>query len=357
MRSGTERPNPLLALALALFIIVSLGWLLYVGRPIILPIVTAFFAVYVMQSISETMHRQPVLRVLPLPLLRLIILVVFSALIVGIAIMTAATIREIATVAPVYEANLDTLLEQIAARFGLDRQMLWDELRAVTIDAFDLHVMILSLLGGFTNVSAAVFLIVIYAAFLMAERSSFQKKIVAVFSERGQVEQAMEVLSTMNARVSDYLVIKTLINIALGLISFVVLAFYGVDFALFWAVMIGLLNYIPYIGSYFGVFFPVMLSVAQFASLLITLSLMVFLIAAQVVIGNYVEPRLIGRQVNLSPVVVLVALSVWGALWGIPGAILAVPMTSVMAIILGSFEGTRFIAVLLADQIDEPVRT
>jgi predicted PurR-regulated permease PerM len=83
------------------------------------------------------------------------------------------------------------------------------------------------------------------------------------------------------------------------------------------------------------------------------LSLSAFLITVQFLLGNYVEPRFVGRQVNLSPLVVLVALSVWTALWGIPGAILAVPMTSVVAIVLSSFDSTRFIAVLLAERIEE----
>jgi len=107
------------------------------------------------------------------------------------------------------------------------------------------------------------------------------------------------------------------------------------------------------VGSLLGVLFPVVLSFAQFVSLPLTLSLSAFLITVQFLLGNYVEPRFVGRQVNLSPLVVLVALSVWTALWGIPGAILAVPMTSVVAIVLSSFDSTRFIAVLLAERIEE----
>ncbi|MEP1929776.1 MAG: AI-2E family transporter, partial [Roseibium sp.] len=168
-----------------------------------------------------------------------------------------------------------------------------------------------------------------------------------------KAKRAMDVIREINTRISDYLAMKTLINVILGGISFVILYAHGTDFALFWAVMIGLLNYIPYVGAYIGVFFPVVLSLAQFGSLPVTLSLAAFLTGAQVILGNIVEPRFIGRQVNLSPVVVLIALSVWTALWGISGAILAVPMTSVMAIILGSFGTTRFLAVLLADQVDE----
>jgi predicted PurR-regulated permease PerM len=142
--------------------------------------------------------------------------------------------------------------------------------------------------------------------------------------------------------------VKTLINVILAATSFVILWAMGVDFAVFWAVVIGLFNYIPYVGSIVGVMLPVVLSLAQFASPGTTALLAGLLIAAQTYVGNLLEPRLIGRQLNLSPFVVLVALSVWSAMWGLPGAILAIPMTSMLVIICGAFAPTRFVAVLLA---------
>jgi predicted PurR-regulated permease PerM len=95
---------------------------------------------------------------------------------------------------------------------------------------------------------------------------------------------------------------------------------------------------------------PVVLSLAQFVSFGTTAVLAGLLMAAQTWVGNILEPRMIGRQLNLSPFVVLVALSVRSALWGLPGAILAIPTTSMLAIICAAFEPTRFVAVLLAGQ-------
>ncbi len=345
------RNNPLLNLALALFILLATGWLLYIGRPIILPLVTALITVYVMISASNALHRQPLFRRLPQPVLRFFLVTVFAGVIMSLAVISATTIREIASLAPVYEANIDGMLETVAVRFGLDRQAMWDELRQVTIEAFNLRTLFLGLLGGFTDIGGTLFLIVLYTAFLISERGGFETKVAAAFKAEGQAEKVLDVTRTINSRVRDYLAIKTLINVILATISFVVLWLHGTDFALFWALLIGLLNYIPYIGSYVGVFFPVVLSVAQFASLPMTLSLTLFLTLAQVMVGSYLEPKLVGRQVNLSPIVVLVALSVWTALWGVPGAILAVPMTSVLAIILANFEETKPFAILLADTV------
>ena len=134
---------------------------------------------------------------------------------------------------------------------------------------------------------------------------------------------------------------------------FVVMLLVGVDFALFWAILIGLLNYIPFIGSLIGVIFPVLLAVAQFGSIQTALLVLVLLTAAQLWVGNGLEPKMIGKKVNLSPFVVLVSLGLWTSLWGVAGSILAIPLTSILAIIFSHFDGTRPLAVLLSDDPEQ----
>ena len=122
----------------------------------------------------------------------------------------------------------------------------------------------------------------------------------------------------------------------------------GIEFALFWAVLIAFLNYIPYIGSLIGVLFPVLLSLAQFGTLSMAATVLVALTTAQVVVGAYLEPRMMGRAFNLSPFVVLLALAFWSTLWGLPGALLAVPLTASLVIVLAEIKSARPIAVLLS---------
>ena len=108
------------------------------------------------------------------------------------------------------------------------------------------------------------------------------------------------------------------------------------------------MNYIPYAGSFFGVVIPVAVALGQFGEPGAVLGLLVGLTAAQVVIGNFLDPYLMGSSLNLSPFAILVALAVWSQLWGVAGAILAVPITSVMVIVFSEFAGTRPIAILLS---------
>ncbi len=341
---------PLLNLVLSIVLVIAVGWLLLVGRQIILPIVTAVISVYVMVSASQALGSLPVLRRAPPMVIRGLVLLAFTVSILGLAIVVADTVRDIISALPRYEANLTRMLEGLANRFDLEVQTVLAQIRAVTIDRIDIRQWVLVALGGFTSVGVTVFLVVIYAGFLMAERGTFPQKISAALRDEENAEKALRVVTDINAQIRQYLAVKTLINLILGAISYAILWIMGVDFALFWAISIALLNYIPYVGSYLAVAFPVILSIGQFASIQTTLILLALLVAAQTWVGNILEPRWIGRQLNMSPFVVLVALSIWGTLWGIPGAILAVPMTSILIIVTGSFESTRFIAVLLSER-------
>ena len=341
----------------ALLLAILAGYVLSVGRGILLPIVTAVMSVYIMDSASAALSRMPGLSRLPGVLLRAIVLLVFMGCLIVLALVVAATVRDIAEVMPEYRANLEGMVGGLAAQLGVEAQNLWDEIMAVTVNRIELEAIAGAVLGGLTAVGATVFLVVIYASFLFAERRGLRQRSMAAFADAETAQRTMETVAAINRRISDYLAVKTLINILLGTISFSILWVMDVDFALFWAIVIGLLNYIPYVGSYLGVAFPVILSLAQFGSLPQTALLLALLVAAQAYIGNVLEPQWIGRKLNLSPFVVLVALSVWSALWGIPGAILAVPMTSMLVIVLSSFDGTRFLAILLAERVEADTGT
>jgi predicted PurR-regulated permease PerM len=129
----------------------------------------------------------------------------------------------------------------------------------------------------------------------------------------------------------------------------------GVDFASFWAVLIFLLNFIPTIGSIIATAFPSLLALVQFETagpFFITISI---LTAIQFSIGSLIEPKLMGNRLNLSPLVILLSLGLWGSIWGIPGMFLCVPITVIIMIICAYFPETRPIAVALSGNGELPV--
>ncbi|WP_419603984.1 AI-2E family transporter [Thiolapillus sp.] len=134
-----------------------------------------------------------------------------------------------------------------------------------------------------------------------------------------------------------------------GIISYIILLWVGVDYVPFWALLIFMLNYIPTIGSMVAVLLPTTLALVQFDTFGPFVTLLVSLGTVQVLIGNVLEPWLMGSSLNLSPLVVILALSLWGQMWGVTGMFLSVPITVISMIVLANFPQTRAIAVAMSE--------
>lgn len=346
---------PLAVLVNAVLLVVLAGFLLIVGKPVLLPILAAVIAVYVLVDVSEALGRVPVIGRLPAVLRRLLVLLIFAAAMFAVAGVVVKTIGQILRDAPTYQANIERLVAQVVALFGLETSPDWQTIRDATIGRFSVQALISTAFLNVSSIGASLFLVIVYSAFLLAERAGFAAKLSAALKDPEDAARTEVMIRNINRRIGDYLAAKTLVNLILGVISFAVLWVMGVDFPLFWALLIGLLNYIPYFGSLVAVIFPLVMSILQFGDLQRTLLLAALLTVAQMWVANFMEPRLVGRRVNLSPFVVLVALAVWSALWGLPGALLAVPLTSMLAIVLSAFAPTRPFAVLMADRVLDDV--
>lgn len=338
-------------LVLAMMLAIMTGWLLLIGRSFIIPIILSLIAVYILVAAADWLGKLPGLQNTPEWSRRLLVLLGFFAaayLLAGIVVTTA---EQVMAAVPRYQENLMRLFVRVTEYFHLDQQQSWNTLRSATLDKINLQSLLSALLGSVGSLLGTVTVVAIYMAFLMGERGSFARKL-SIAMPGHSAEHTRAVIADINRKIGDYLAVKTLINVILGILSWAVMWWFDVDFAVFWALIIALLNYIPYVGSFLGVIFPVLLTLAQFGSLQTTLLVAAFLTAAQFYVGNILEPKMIGKQVNLSPFVVLVALSLWGSLWGITGAILAIPLTSMLAIIFAAFPGTRTLAILLAEDVE-----
>ena len=123
---------------------------------------------------------------------------------------------------------------------------------------------------------------------------------------------------------------------------------FGVLFAVLWGVLTFLLNFIPNIGSMISVVPPVLITLFHFGSISKTLGVAVALVALQTVVGNFIEPKMMGKGLDLSPLTVLLSLLFWGWMWGIPGMLLSVPLTAAIKIAFEQIDATRPIALMMA---------
>ncbi|ETW12881.1 hypothetical protein ATO8_10068 [Roseivivax marinus] len=327
---------------------IMLGWLFWMGKPILLPVLTAIISLYVLSAAASALKRVPLVNLLPLWALRVIVLLLFSAALALLFFGLVANFNRVAGAIPGYEQNLDALVGRAATMFGIEDEPNWAIVRDNTLGRIDVASYLAPLANQIRGVGATLFLVVLYAAFFFAERAVFADKVSIALGGLRRGRKAVDLVDRINTRISDYLLVKTFVNLVLGAVSFAIMWLIGVEFALFWAVLIAFLNYVPYFGSLIGVLFPVLLSLVQSGSFGFAALALATLTVAQVYVGAVLEPRLMGRTFNLSPAVVLLALAFWGALWGIAGAILAVPLTASLVIVLAEIDATRPIAVMLS---------
>jgi AI-2 transport protein TqsA len=200
---------------------------------------------------------------------------------------------------------------------------------------------------GFQAIAANTVFILIYLGFLFPAAAQLTPKLDRIFLDQEGREHVGAILTAIRKSMQDYLWVQTVLSVVITVLTYITLLILGFPNALFWSFLIFFLNYIPTIGSLFAVLLPAL------AALLYGDFWYVAAIAGgvgfwQFVIGNLVQPRMMGESLNLSAIVVLLSLALWGSLWGIAGAFLAAPLTVMIMIILTQFPATRWLAILMS---------
>jgi len=347
---GTPRMNvrfQTLVYGAALGLII--GWVLYIGKDVFVPIVFSILVFYVIVGFTRLLAKVPFAGpYLPLPVRYTLSIAVIGLLLFVIVYLALASKNSVVALAPQYQESLLAAIQQAAAFLRMENEPTWTTLRQDLLAQVNIQKVVGSTVASVTSIVVGVLIVILYAALLLVEQHSFAAKIANLSSDPRSVARIRQITADISARIGSYLGLKTALSIVLGALSWAVMAFVGLEFPLFWAVLIALLNYVPYIGSFLGVFFPVVMAVVQFGHSSQVLAVLLPLSAIQFVIGNILEPFVMGNSLNLSPFAILVSLTVWTGLWGIPGAFLAVPITAIMTIVLSEFPGSRPIAVLLS---------
>ena len=193
-----------------------------------------------------------------------------------------------------------------------------------------------------------VLIIILMTVFLLGERHMVIPKMMNFISARDE-DKISIIWDRIVKQVSRYISIKVFISIVTGGIFYVIAIIIGLDFALLWGVMAVVLNFIPTIGSIIITALMILMAVIQFApSIGPILFVAIGTILTQNIIGNFLDPRLSGNSLNLSPFVILAALGVFGFVWGVVGMFLAVPLLSVLQIICANIDAARPLAMLIS---------
>lgn len=319
--------------------------LIVVGKAYLVPIFMALVIWYLVNALDRQFRKLPWIgRHLPgaVTLGMSLIFIGLSLYAVGdtIVVTVQGFVEDSAKYAPRIDAQIARFYEMFRLKDPptLNSIQLTDQLWTYSTD----------LLNGFTNFAKTLFLVLLYVLFFLIEQGAFGKKMTALGLDLKESNRLSKVLREINSAMRTYLGVKTFTSILTAVLSWIVFYFVGVDFALFWAFLIFLFNYVPSIGSITATILPGLLALVQFDTLTPFLVIIIGVSAIQLLVGNILEPRLMGDILNISPLVVVLALILWAMLWGVVGMLLSVPITVAIIIICAQFETTRGVAILLS---------
>ncbi len=261
-------------------------------------------------------------------------------------------VQEIAASIPGYMENFNVSVDDLEA--VVNNPQILEYLQA-WVNEIDLSNQFQLLANSFSDGIANLGIVIMYVIFFLIERATYSAKLSMLFPEES--DAYYKFYSNMNRignSVRSYVWSKTMISVMTGAISWVILLVMGVDHAFLWAVLIFLLNFIPYIGPLISSLLPALYAGLVMGDPMMIIYVFLAMELVQVVLGTFIEPKVMGKGSNLSPVTVLVALAFWGLIWGASGMILAIPVTSLIVIVCSQIPSTRYVAILLSEKGEIP---
>lgn len=341
-----------------LAITVLIGLIAYVGRGVLIPLVVAGFLGFLIFTLKENVRRMPFVgRYLPDWLGYTIAFALIGAGAVIFVEIIRANVETLLTDWPDYEQRLRGFLEEGLAYLrgvGFLPEELVGGVEQIQQAAVDLIRPVLAQaagsLRGLTSNFLTFITVFLYLVFMLIERGRIFKKIGLLGADDHQRSAINETIADIGVMVRQYITVKTMSNLVTATASYAIMSIIGVQFAGFWALLIFVLNYIPIFGAASAITLPVLLSLVQpdGGGLRMAITTLVSLLVAEQLMSNVIEPRIVGRTLNLSPLIILFTLGVWGSMWGFAGLLLSVPMTVTVMIVLTQFQSTRAIAIMMS---------
>lgn len=341
MPAPTE-PSTVARNALVLLAAIACGGTLYLMRDILTPLALAVFLAVMIDGLVRMLKaRAPRLN----DRAALIAAIVISILLFGSAAYVIADnatsfVGQLVT----YTPKLNNLIARVGHLMGVEVPPTIQEL----FRELDPSRYLGEVARGLQGFATDAFFIMIYLGFIIASRRGFERKLVGLFPERAERHEAVAAFVRIRDGVERYLWVQTVTGLMLAVGSWIAMAVIGLDNALFWAFLIFIASYIPVVGGVVGILLPPVFALIQFESYWPAVGLIAALQTIQFIVGNIIQPRMQGNSLNMDPVAILLALALWGLIWGPAGMFLSTPLTVMMMVILAQFHGARWVAVLLS---------
>jgi len=315
---------------------------------ILVPFLLSVFIAIICNPLIARASRYKIPKVLAV----LLVIALFVVIALSLAGLVGKSLTELSLLLPEYREQLKDQFVWLTERLAEKNIIISPALLIEYFDPAAAMGLAADMLSGLGSVMANLFLIILTVIFMLFEASTLPKKLHFALADP---DMRLKQIDRFLVSVNNYLAIKTLVSIATGVIVSIMLWAFGLEFYLLWGVLAFLLNYIPNIGSIIAAVPPMSLAVLQLSvpeAGLIGLGYFVI----NIVMGNIVEPRYLGKGLGLSTLVIFLSLIFWGWLLGSVGMLLSVPLTMIIKIGLENSEEGRWFAILLSgeDDIKEP---
>lgn len=330
-------------ISFAAVIVVVYG--LQMAKALLVPFLLAAFLALITVRPMLWMQKHRV----PATLAALAIVIVVMLILGLLGIIVGTSIADFTAALPTYQARLDVIVQHVVNLIG-ERFNTEDSLRNLgdVIDPGWAMGLVANILNGLTDVLKNVFLIFFTMIFILLEASTVETKLDAAF---GRTATSLDRQRAFLADLGRYLGIKTIVSLATGLAAGLLTWAVGMDFPLLWAMLAFLLNYVPTIGSIIAAFPAILMALVQLGLPEASVTAVGFAII-NVVFGNFIEPRMMGYGVGISPLIVFIGLVFWGFVFGPVGMLLSVPLTMTLKLALESDPRTRWIAIVIGSERD-----
>lgn len=325
---------------------VAVVMILSYSEQYVIPFIVAMLVWFIIHEAREYLVRIPIVRdKVPVWAQSMFSFLFMNAILFVVGKLLYASMSHLSENLDEYQANLLLALEELDGLAGINvSSQLIDY-----VSNADLTQYISMMIDTATTLFGDAFLILIYIIFLLIEETVFDKKMEAFFPNDETRKKKFSLLNKMDRNIGQYLLLKTFVSFITGLLSYVVLFLFDIDSPFFWAMLIFVLNYIPTVGSLIATMFPALFAILQFGELAPFVYILVSVGVIQVIVGNIIEPKMMGNSLNMSSLVVVLSLTIWGAIWGIMGMILSIPITVMMIIVCEEIPSLRFVAVALSE--------
>lgn len=322
-------------------------FLLVYGEPIIVPFVIALLIWFVVKKMRNLLDKNAFIRKYIPSWLKtgLASFVIFGGIFFIVQMLTN-NIQSLANSYSEYISNIESIGLKINEIFKIN---LTKELNHFVAN-FDFSSYLKSLFNSLSEILGNMVMIIFYVVFLFVEESLFQHKIKLIFEPRNRFDKVSEILQKIDKSMSSYIGLKSLVSLLTTTLSYFIMLAVGIDSPVFWAFLIFMFNFIPSIGPILGTLLPTIFCLIQFGTFTPALIVLFGVGGVSVLVGSLVEPKLMGNTLNISPLVAILSLALWGSIWGIIGMLLSVPITVAMIIIFSQFPSTRSIAILLSEK-------